>query len=137
MKAVPRPAPAPAVGVRAALADHDRAWVARTAGGPWRRRLAALEAGEAVVVSRSELPAPWRSEVSGGLYELVRIEADGELTPVRPLIFVGTHWIGGAVRVGRHSVDHVPVGTDGDRSDIVVELDEVRRRVADPESWSL
>jgi len=126
----------PEGGVRGALIAHSRRWVERVGGDPFAR-LGPLLRGEPVVVQKWQLPAPWRSEVPGGLYDLVRVEPDGELVAVRPLIFHGTHRIGGAVRAGRHSVAYVPVGADGDRSEIVVELDEVRRRVADPEMWSL
>ena len=137
MKPVPQSAPAPVVGVRGALADHDRAWVARGRGGPWQRRLTALEAGEPVVVQRWEVAEPWRSAASGGLYEFVRVEPDGELVAVRPQVFHGRHRIGDTVYGNKHAVGYVPVGADGDRSDIVLDLEQVRRQVPDPKNWTL
>jgi len=126
----------PEGGVRGALIAKYRRWVERVGGDPFGK-LRPLEAGEPIVLQRWQIPEPWRSEVSGGQSDLVRVEPDGELVAVRPLIFHGTHRIGGAVRVGRHSVAYVPLGPGGDRTEIVVELDEVQRRVADPEGWSL
>ena len=67
----------------------------------------------------------------------MRIESDGELVAVRPLIFHGYHQIRGTVYGDKHAVGYVPVGTDGDRTQIVLELAEVRRRVPYPENWTL
>ncbi len=123
-------------GVRAALIAHYRRWVERVGGDPFAR-LGSLLRGEPIVLQRWQIPKPWRDGAPGGLNDWVRVEPDGELVAVRAIIFVGRHRVGGAVRAGRHHVDHVPLGPDGDRTEVAVGLDDVRRRVADPECWSL
>jgi len=122
-------------GVRAALVAHYEAWAARL-GGDAFGKLSSLKAGDPVVFQRWQIPDPWRSGAPGGPYDPVRVEPDGSLTVVRPLIFYGRHLIRGTWYGNKHAVDYVPVGAGGDRSDIVIELAEVVGRVDDPENWT-
>jgi len=120
-------------GIRADLVAH---WRHTTNGRvtPTTVRADRLERGEVVVVQSWQM-GPFRP--SGvPLYDTVRIEPDGSLTPVRPLMFYGRHRIGAVTYGNRHAVDYVPVGADGDRSEIVLTLDEVVGRVDDPANWA-
>lgn len=85
-----------------------------------------LERGEVVVVQGWQL-GPFRPSWVA-LYDTVRIESDGSLTAVRPVIEI--------VNGVRHAVDYLPVVAGGDRSDIVIELAEVVGRVDDPANWT-
>ena len=120
-------------GIRANLVAHWR----HAANGrvtPQTVRADRLERGEVVVVQGWQL-GPFRpSRVP--LYGCARVESDGSLTPVYPLIFVGYHVIGGVKYGERHAVDYEPVGADGDITEIRIDLDEVRRLVDDPENWA-
>jgi len=64
--------------------------------------------------------AEWRPD-GVGPNQSIRVEVDGTLTPVRPVIEVCRRRGQDGVLVDvRSAVDYRPVGADGDTSDIVI-----------------
>ncbi len=79
------------------------------------------------------LPAAVRRDVE--LYQWYQVDPDGTVTPVRPVMFYGTHVVDGQRRAGRHSVAYEPAV--GDAPPRVVGLDDLPRYVDDPEAYSV